>query len=374
MRRIVFLIAMFSIIVNIRCMGQVAYRGQLLERSNIYFEPHTHSLSGITYIPEIALSKAIGKQHYLKFSGAVDLSENIIFENGQSPTYKFQSNLYRLWARYTYQGMEVRLGLQKINFGSAKVLRPLQWFDDIDPTDPFKFTSGVYGILGKYYFSDNSNIWVWSLIENKTKNQFDILQTDPKKPEYGTRIQYQMHKGEIALTVDRKYTIYKEGGLNQKYGEKRFGIDGKWDLGIGLWLEATSIIQDKNSNMIPNQTLMTIGIDYTFPLGGGLNIAFENLYYSTGKQVINTFKTYNIGSLQTSLPINIASNISSIINHSWENASTSIFLGYEYQFNAITTHFQYFYIPDNGINKEQIIQETTPRYGHGFQFIISYNH
>jgi hypothetical protein len=58
---------------------------------------------------------------------------------------------YRLWARYSTSQLEIRAGLQKINFGSANILRPLMWFDQMDPRDPLQLTDGVWGILGRYY-------------------------------------------------------------------------------------------------------------------------------------------------------------------------------------------------------------------------------
>ena len=73
---------------------------------------------------------------------------------------------YRLWGRYTGHQFEVRVGLQKIDFGSAMMLRPLQWFDEMDPRDPLNFTTGVYGALGRYYFLNNANIWGWILYGN----------------------------------------------------------------------------------------------------------------------------------------------------------------------------------------------------------------
>jgi len=53
--------------------------------------------------------------------------------------------------------------LQKINFGSATLFRLLMWFDRIDPRDPLKLTDGVYGLLLRYYFHNNTNIWLWGL-------------------------------------------------------------------------------------------------------------------------------------------------------------------------------------------------------------------
>ena len=53
---------------------------------------------------------------------------------------------YRMWLRLSTSQLEIRAGLQKINFGSAALLRPLMWFDRIDPRDPLQLTDGVYGL------------------------------------------------------------------------------------------------------------------------------------------------------------------------------------------------------------------------------------
>jgi hypothetical protein len=73
---------------------------------------------------------------------------------------------YRLWMRYSTDQLELRLGLQKINFGSASILRPLMWFDQMDPRDPLHLTVGVWAFLGRYYFLNNANIWLWGLYGN----------------------------------------------------------------------------------------------------------------------------------------------------------------------------------------------------------------
>ena len=61
---------------------------------------------------------------------------------------------YRLWTRYSSDQFELRLGLQKINFGSASMLRPLMWFDQMDPRDPLHLTDGVWASAGTLLFSE----------------------------------------------------------------------------------------------------------------------------------------------------------------------------------------------------------------------------
>merc|ERR1712127_1137306 len=99
---------------------------------------------------------------------------------------------------------ELRVGLQKIDFGSASLLRPIQWFNQIDPRDPLQLTNGVYGVLGRYYFLNNANIWLWTLYGNEKTRGFDALETNKKVPEFGGRIQYPTKKGEIALSYHHR--------------------------------------------------------------------------------------------------------------------------------------------------------------------------
>ena len=73
-------------------------------------------------------------------------------------TNKLEIKPYRVWLRFATTKFEARIGLQKINFGPARILRSLMWFDQIDPRDPLQFTSGVYGLRMRYDFQNNTNI------------------------------------------------------------------------------------------------------------------------------------------------------------------------------------------------------------------------
>ena len=93
----------------------------------------------------------------------------------------------------------VRGGLQKINFGSANLLRPLMWFDQIDPRDPLQLTDGVWGILGRYYFLNNANIWVWGLIGNDQRKGWEVIPSVKNKPEFGFRVQMPIPGNYLSL-------------------------------------------------------------------------------------------------------------------------------------------------------------------------------
>src|SRR6056297_139890 len=100
-----------------------------------------------------------------------------------------QISPYRLWAKLSGNQFELRAGLQKINFGSARMIRPLMWFDRMDPKDPLQLTSGVYGLLGRYYFLNNANIWAWALYGNNETKGLEIVPSVKNSFEYGGRVQ-----------------------------------------------------------------------------------------------------------------------------------------------------------------------------------------
>ena len=147
---------------------------------------------------------------------------------------------YRFWVRFATSQFQVRIGLQKINFGSAMLLRPLMWFDRIDPRDPLQITDGVYAILLRYYFLNNANIWLWGVYGQNQRKGMEVFPTKENSGEYGGRIQVPLMNGEIATSYHHRDIDPTAMVLNAPRfrSENRYALDGKWDLGVGLWFEA----------------------------------------------------------------------------------------------------------------------------------------
>ena len=134
--------------------------------------------------------------------------------------------------------------------------------------------------MGRYTFLNNANIRIWGLYGNEKARGFDVVPTNNSIPEFGGRIQHPVPKGELAFSYHHRSanttTLGHVSALN-KIPENRIGLDGKWDLGIGLWFEGVYIHKEKNVQNLTNQTLLNIGVDYTFPLGTGLNAVLEHM-------------------------------------------------------------------------------------------------
>ncbi len=55
------------------------------------------------------------------------------------------------------------------------------------------------------------------------------------------------------------------------FSEQLIGLDGKWDIGPGIWFEDVVKLNDKDNQLLNRwETYYTVGIDYTFAIGNGL--------------------------------------------------------------------------------------------------------
>ena len=247
------------------------------------FEHAVNSHAGGRFIPEFSLNQNVSGS----FSLAAEFSFNAFgmaqFQSGEETQTEGDIEPYRFWLRLGSERFEARIGLQRINFGSAALLRPLMWFDSLDPRDPLQLTDGVYGLLVRYYFLNNANLWAWALYGNDSPKGWEAIATAKDAVEYGGRAQVPLWSGELALTYHRRRTDISPQAMPplplpvEHVPESRIGLDGKWDLGVGLWFEGTLTHQESDLLPQPWQRAYTLGMDYTFSLGNGLNIMGEHL-------------------------------------------------------------------------------------------------
>jgi hypothetical protein len=332
---------------------------------------------GVRYIP--TLDYIINLQNDRKFD--FETSVNIYGTLGFHPFDKTHVDgslmPYRVWARYSTKQLEIRLGLQKINFGSASLLRPLMWFDQIDPRDPLQLTNGVWGLLGRYYFMNNANLWLWYLYGNDKPRPWDVDKTNQKYPELGGRFQSPVPKGEIGITIHHRIADTQGLGngipVYSAIAENRIGLDGKWDLGVGLWFEGTLVNKTKNLGMFTNQEILNLGIDNTFSIGNGLTVVAEQLLLSYDKRAFEFSNSIPFSGLSLSYPISMIDNLSTISYYDWTNKTLYNFMTLKRQFNKISFYLMAFWNPKNYQLPQQ---ENSANFysGKGIQFMLVFNH
>ncbi|MDR2083861.1 MAG: hypothetical protein LBP67_02560 [Bacteroidales bacterium] len=336
---------------------------------------------GGRYIPQINYKIPFKKKKDLMID--FEVSANIYGDMGvhffDSLDFSGKIKPYRAWVRFSSRRTELRLGLQKINFGSATMFRPLMWFDRMDARDPLQLTDGVYGLLFRYYFQNNTNLWFWGLYGNRDTKGFEILSGSKKYPEGGMRAQFPIKRGEIAGTYHFRMAntkLLQDYGLPLNYneiGEHKIGFDMRLDVVIGLWLEASWTTFNRNLDVYTNQEMITLGMDYTFGVGNGLNFVFEQMVYSNDKSPFAFSNATTFSGLSLSYPLGMFDNISTMIYFDWINAKVYAYLSWKKEFKVVTFHVIGYWNPEQYALPGQSL-ESNRFTGKGLQFLVVWNH
>jgi|GEM_PF-1496447 len=207
---------------------------------------------------------------------------------------------YRYLLRYSGERADLKLGLQKINFGPAQFLRTLQWFDTLNPLDPSGRSDGVEAVLLRMYPHWRVNVWFWALAADRRDGLNYLLTEDPENPSifllnretevrqpFGGRVQIQLAAVDLGLSLHHRQPDY----AGYEYREYRAALDLRGEWGIGWWLEAMQIqrgeIQDGDFDrpayfgwdpfmfLEKSSRALTLGADYTMGIGNGIYTMLE---------------------------------------------------------------------------------------------------
>jgi hypothetical protein len=313
------------------------FKGQADGYAGLNFGKHLGVQTGVRFLPAISIGKKLNSD--LKFDSEISFDSYLDYQYAGSGNNAFDSRIkpYRLLIRLSTERFELRAGLQKINFGSASALRPLMWFDHLDPRDPLQLTDGVYALLGRYYFQNNANAWLWVLWENDKTMGWETIPTVRKIPEFGGRMQFPVPKGEVAVSYHHRIpdltSVLNPANFHGTltYPEDKIGLDGKLDIGPGVWAEYSLTHSRPDSAYLARWTkLFTLGIDYTFSVGNGIYVASEFFRYSAADEILIPGINQTFSSLTVNYPIGI-NKIGSIIYYNWTDKSWYRFINLQRQ-------------------------------------------
>ena len=333
--------------------------------------------SGLRYIPQLNYSLDLKNDHKIDFEASANLAANAGISFFDSISASDMVKAYRLWARYSTRQLELRVGLQKINFGSANILRPLMWFDQVDPRDPLKLTDGVWGALGRYYFLNNANIWLWCLYGNTKPKGWETSGTNRNFPEVGGRLQLPVPSGEIAFTYH--FRIADTRNLSEsiyqfeKVNENRVGFDIKLNLFTGIWFEGSMVTRNKELGINSTQKIFNAGMDYTFNIGNGIYAVFEQLLAAGGERSLDFQNRISYSLLSLSYPVGISGRLGSISYYDWGNRKAYNFVNWNKQFGNFSFYLIAYWNPD--IYNIPSTGESQNYYGgRGIQAMLVLNH
>jgi hypothetical protein len=299
----------------------ISVKGQLtIDYLGADTSKHWEEQAILRYIPDVTFQDAFSGDYLWD----INASTNIFVDYQSHPESSVSSTaeLYRLNAQLKTPQSDIRLGLQEINFGPALILRPLRWFDQISPVDPLKLTEGVKGLRYRYFFMNNANIWLWTLYGNDDPKGYELVATKDGTPEVGGRFQYPVGSGELGFSFHGRKTErmgFSGTSTGEDLFERRYALDGKWDLGPGLWYEYVIIDQGAGSEVNTNWfKMLTIGADYTLAIGQGIHVLAEHLANGASNEAMTWDNSDQTSALQLNYPVGILDAVTFMEIYAWK--------------------------------------------------------
>lgn len=379
-----------SIILIFFCLGflmhaeektNIDFNGQVVVWTTAQFEKPFVIQPGARFVPTLTGKFEMPKQNFIDFEASLNINGSLTYEKGDLVDTIGQFKPYRIWGRYANDKFEIRAGLQKINFGSAKMFRPLMWFDGMDVRDPLQLTDGVYGVLSKYYFESNASVWIWGLIGNDRPKGYELYGSALWKPEFGGRIESPLGPGEVGVSYHHRTLIPDNNQFNlpvsaAEINENRFGINGKWDLEVGIWFESSISLIDENEAAIFGKTdMLNVGMDYTLPVGNGIGVTLEYFRYHAGDELFRGDVSAQVLGAMLNYPVSLMDNLSGMLfyipagsNSMWLN-----YLTWSRNYDNLSLYAIAFWNPVNYNFPALQAQNRNLFAGKGVQLMISYN-
>jgi hypothetical protein len=253
------------------------------------------------------------------------------------------------------------------------------WFDKIDPRDPLQMTDGVYALLARYYFLDNANIWFWTLYGNNEPKGWELFPTEKKTVELGGRVQTPLWTGEVGFSFHhRTADLSNVAQLPMTAGESsvpedRFGLDGKWDLGIGVWFEAVLVHNQTDIRGLKYQRLWTVGADYTFEIGNGLTVLTEYFRSENPDNPIGSANGIGFSGWSLSYSLGTLDRISAMVYRDWTNLAWYRLATWQRSYDNWIIYLLGFWNPEN-LQLYRIQGGSSPFAGRGIQLMVVFNH
>jgi len=341
-------------------------------------------MAGLRYLPELSAGYGLDTNTNLDMEVAINAFTTFDFDSTEYIIDNGEIEPYRLWLRYSTSSFEARLGLQRINFGPAKIIRSLMWFDRIDPRDPLQLAEGVSALLLRYYFMNNANVWLWGLYGNDETKGWEAFPTEENTVESGGRAQYPIGTGEIAFTTHHRqlYASKECDELGDCYltsPERRYALDGHWDLGVGFWFEAVVVqIADLDvSAELPSieaklnkwQKFFTLGVDYTFSLGNGLHVMYEHFLGGGSEELFSSNRDADFSGISLSYPFGLVDSLTGIVFYDWQNENPYYYATWKRTYDNWAINVSTFINPEIS----SILGASTFR-GKGVRLMVIHNH
>jgi hypothetical protein len=157
------------------------------------------------------------------------------------------------------------------------------------------------------------------------------------------------------------------------FAENRFAFDAKWDVRAGLWFEGAWINKSEDIGLFTNQVILNAGSDYTFGIGNGLNLIFEQLVIAYDQKPFAFIDPVFFSALSLSYPLGLFDNVSAIMYYNWSTDQSYNLINWNRKFNKLHAYLIAYWNPETYSLPQQ--QDAGNLFsGKGIQVMVVYNH
>jgi hypothetical protein len=358
-------------------------KGQLSTWVILNDQSSSTAVLGLRYLPTFTIDKELPGERRVDAELSLNAYASAPAGDSRDLSASATAKPYRVWTRFKTSRFEARVGLQKLNFGSATLLRPLMWFDSVDPRDPLQITDGVYGALLRFYLPNNATIWTWGLYGNTRLKGWETSPTREKTPEFGGRVEVPVPRGQMAFTTHHRRADLAKGLVgnidfqNPVTPERRYALDGKWDLGIGLWFEGMLSHQEHPDLLKPDQRALNVGADYTFGVGNGLHVLGEYFLLENSHGVFGHGEGARLSAALVGYPVGLLDTLSGIVYLDSIHHDAYRFVSWQRSYDRWQFYVMGFWNPRQAAIQQpgqSVAAGRSPLAGRGIQVMAVFNH
>jgi hypothetical protein len=170
--------------------------------------------------------------------------------------------------------------------------------------------------------------------------------------------------------------LYNLPVSSTELNENRFGINGKWDVEVGIWFESSiSLIDESNVPIFRKTDMLNVGIDYTLPVGNGLGVTLEYFRYHTGDKLFTGDMTAQLVGGMLNYPVSLMDNLSGMLFYlpAGENSMWLNYITWSRNYDNLSLYAIAFWNPINYNFPALQTQSRNLFAGKGVQVMVSYN-
>ena len=175
----------------------------------------------------------------------------------------------RLYLDLYRPNVDIRIGRQALNWGSAFMVNPTDPFPQVILTEPWRNRTGVNAARFTVPFGE----WNQSALVIATSDVFDELRVV-------NRTTFVVGNADLSVLGAWNQAFEEESDLIDQ-ASPLLGVDVRGTLGVGYWVEAAAHFEDLGNQASVYEEI-AVGVDYSFPVLESLIVTAQ--YYRSGRE------------------------------------------------------------------------------------------